>query len=138
MRTIAITALLLPLLAQAQLNKCTDSAGKVTFTERACENTAKSAAVNIPLSTEQTTEQRRLASQESRDRAASDRREAISLMLQSGRVGDARAMARTADERAMVAEYTAAQRQQQKEAQNAESTRRAQEAHDKLIKKLRR
>lgn len=122
----------------AQLNRCVDAAGKITFTERACDVGQVTQRRDIPLSTEQTPAMRRQSAQEGRDRAAADRSEAISMMLRDGRIDEARALARTADERAMVNDAAAASAAQKKAQDRADSERRQRESHEKLLKSLRR
>lgn len=124
--------------ASAQVYRCTDAAGKITMTERPCPAGQTSARRDIPLSTELTPEQRQLAMEESRDRASSDRRAAIELMLRDGRVNDARLTARTPDERALVSQAAAAQAQRDKQARLAEENRRFTEHTQEQIKRMKR
>lgn len=108
-KLILLVPLLMPMAVLAQLNKCVDAAGKVTFSDRVCDGSAKSGqAINIPLSTEQSPDQRQVAAEEGRERASADRRDAIALMLRDGRIDEARLHAKTAEERAMVNDYAGA------------------------------
>ena len=61
-----------------------------------------------PLSTKQSSAQRRASTEDGKDRASTDRREAIALMLRDGRIDEARLHARTADEGAIVNAFTTA------------------------------
>ena len=107
MNKVAIGVLIVFLAASAcaQVRKCTGPDGKLTFSDTLCSSAAvQSATANIPLSTHQAPEQRAQAMAESKDRASADRMEAIQLMLGNGKVGEARTLARTPDERALVAD----------------------------------
>jgi len=140
MKTILVAATIgfLPCLVSAQVHKCIDAAGKIAFTERACDAGQVTQRRDIPLSTEQTPAMRRQSAQEGKDRAAADRSEAISMMLRDGRIDEARALARTADERAMVNDAAAASAAQKKAQDRADSERRQRESHEKLLKSLKR
>ena len=100
-----IATLLLCLNAQAQVRKCTGPDGHVTYTETACSSSAKSAqSVDIPLSNYQVPAHKELGKTASRSRADSERQETIRLMIFNGKLDEARAYARTPEERAIVAQ----------------------------------
>ncbi len=135
MKVLVAVVALLPLVGSAQVYKCTGADGKIAYSEAPCDPTAKSSkAVDIPLRTAQDPGQQARAMAESRDRAASDRRRAIELMLQDGRVNEARISARTPEERALVNDVAAAQRQAIKDAKKAEEERKLRESTAKWIK----
>lgn len=123
--------------ANAQVYKCLDAGGKVTLTERPCE-AGQTSARQDRLSTELTPEQRRQAMAESKDRAASDRRAAMELMIRDGRAAEAQAMARTPEERALASQAVAAQARQAKEARRAEESRVARERTEDAIKRMKK
>ena len=89
----------------AQAHKCTDATGRVTYTEAACPSTSKATQVTIRDASP-------APDDASKERTASMRTETIQLMLSNGKIGEARAYARTAEERAMVSSVAAAERDQ--------------------------
>lgn len=97
--------LVMPLITNAQVNRCLDSDGKTTFTESACTNygTARPAG-QAPLPAFASSAPRMLAMAKTGDQSPSDRLATIRLMLNTGRLSQARQFARTEQERALVRE----------------------------------
>ena len=126
MKRLVFLALILPMSVFAQAHKCTDAAGRVTYSEAACPSTSKATQVTIR-------ETGAAPGDASKERTASMRTETIQLMLSNGKISEARAYAKTAEERAMVSSFDAADREQRKAmlAEQEAAERRRQRELDK-------
>lgn len=102
-----ITAVLLvmPLITNAHVNRCVDSDNKITFTESACTNIGKRSSPDgkAPLPAFPSSAPRTLP-KKTGEQSPSDRLATIRLMLNTGKLSQARQFARTEQERALVRE----------------------------------
>jgi|JI10StandDraft_1071094.scaffolds.fasta_scaffold157000_3 hypothetical protein len=96
---------LLPLIVNAQVNRCVSQHGQITFTEALCPAAEEERpALELPLRVARPPSPFMMAMAKAAAQPATDRLETIRVMLVAGKLSQARQIARTEQERALVRE----------------------------------
>ena len=106
---------LLPLMANAQVNRCENQDGHTTFTEALCPASGdERPAVDPQVRVARPPSPYMLAMAKAAAQSAPDRLETIRVMLAAGKLSQARQFARTEQERALVREMDRGHGQERK------------------------